>query len=133
MLAWRLSKSERTRRALQRVKAGNGPGEKGTIDVKGEYGRASSTVGGRKDRPLPLPLAVCQSPLGYAAMAAVDCLCAGGGEVGWSRAQAVRNDVRAAVAASGKAHLQHSDSHGFLSRAVTGGYCRKARRPEMQP
>lgn len=89
MLARRLSKSERTRRELQRVKAGNGPGEKGTIDVKGEYGRASSTVGGRNGRPLPF--AVCQSPLGYADMAAVDCLCAGGGLA--KTAQAVRSEA----------------------------------------
>lgn len=43
--------------AKQRVREGYSPGEKGTTEVKGEYGRASSTVGGRKG------MAVCQLPL----------------------------------------------------------------------
>ena len=43
------------------------------MDVKGEYGSASSTVGGRNGRPWPL--AVCQSRCEYADMAGVGLLC----------------------------------------------------------
>lgn len=42
------------------VKLTDLPGENGTMEVKGEKARASSTVGGRMGRPPPL--ALCQLP-----------------------------------------------------------------------
>lgn len=52
----------RERRGEGEVSVGCSPGEKGTTEVNGEYGSASSTVGGRNGKPPPL--ALCQSPFG---------------------------------------------------------------------
>lgn len=59
---YRSTASERARRRSASVKSSYPPSEKGMMDVNGEYGIASSTVGGDL-YGMPWPCMLCQASL----------------------------------------------------------------------